>query len=1122
MNPALHRLGSLIVFLLLGAVSAYAADSPVFLTGTGGAYPDYTQEAFSSVPVGKTVVIPVAVQGSGPMQYSVTSSTPALAPLLKTGYPVMSVNVSYSGTTGSLTTLYSFAGGKGGGSPYAGVTQGEDGNLYGVTETDGSSGYGTVYQITTSGSFTTLHSFSGKDGANPYAPLIQGTGGTLYGTTETSGSNGYGTAFAITTSGSLSTLHSFSDGDDGGHPYGALVQGSGGQLYGTTMDGGANGHGIIFEITSSGSFYTLHAFTGGADGGTPDAGLVLGGTDELLYGTTTAGGKSSAGTMFQFAVTTGSFTTLHSFVAGTEGAKPGGALVQGTGGNFYGTTETDGTGGYGTVYNLNTDGAFFVMHSFAGGANGSNPQGGLVQASDGNFYGTTEKDGTSGYGTVFEITPSGAFATLHAFKGGSDGANPYGGMIQGTDGTLYGTTEADGADNHGTIFQLPVPHSGAFSGTMKFALLRDMAPTTTSYIAGFAESGYYNGLDFFRITDLDGNGTFIAQAGAKTNSSTGTPGFAYNNEFSPSLIFTGQGQLAMANSGFGVGSSGVSTFLGTNGSQFFITQNPLRALDFAYTVFGQLIAGFDIMNDVMSVPLQSDGSSPVQKVVINSATVSEDNTDAVLLVSAAGPRPNGGTITVTATDPKGNKAVHGSAKDLALTIYPYNDSVNDPPIIEPVANMTAALNHGVTFPIRSQDLEYDYLVPSASFLNYSPDSLVLNGETATLTPSSAAPVGGVSIGLEVYQPYTSVLRSDIYDETALTVGFGSGKLISLPALFSGTTSGNLASSTGGFAGSTTIFASFTTSNPQAVPKQYTPLINWGDGAILAGSNGVTVVHSASSPTGYDVTYSKGHQYKHPGIYPVNVTVTDTNGGSIQVLNTAVVSGGPIYAFGRTFTAPGGTANALVATFVDHSPDVVAADYAALINWGDGTVNNGTITGANGSFSVYGQHKYTAGTTYPVDVTVVSRIESGQSSYAWSTVQLSGLPVRQPPFAQSHVNGQIGDPGYNGLYVDEEVTLFNSGNLPSGPIELKFYLSPDSATQPINSAAIPLSVGGHSTYNTPSIDPGSAIEGAVSEITLPSNVNSRGRYIIMQIITSDPVANSMYYPHAASDPFPLIE
>jgi hypothetical protein len=137
-------------------------------------------------------------------------------------------------------------------------------------------------------------------------------------------------------------------------------------------------------------------------------------------------------------------------------------------------------------------------------------------------------------------------------------------------------------------------------------------------------------------------------------------------------------------------------------------------------------------------------------------------------------------------------------------------------------------------------------------------------------------------------------------------------------------------------------------------------------------------------------------------------------------------------------------------------------------------------------------------------------------------RLTGVPTHQPPIAQSHITGEVSNPGFNGNYLDEEVTLFNSGNLPSGPITLQFYLSPDSATDPINSAAIPLAVGKHGTYITPSIAPGGAVEGSVSDITLPSNVSARGKYIIMQVITSDPIANHMDYPRAFADPYPLIE
>jgi hypothetical protein len=452
-----------------------------------------------------------------------------------------------------------------------------------------------------------------------------------------------------------------------------------------------------------------------------------------------------------------------------------------------------------------------------------------------------------------------------------------------------------------------------------------------------------------------------------------------------------------------------------------------------------------------------------------------------------------------------------------------DDTVDDPPIITPQPDVTTGLHQSVSFPLRVQDLEYDYLITGANYLASTTvdAALTLNGNVVTVSPGAAPLVGTVGVGMDVYQPYVSVDRSDIYDQTPVIVGLGTGKLTPLPALFSGTARGSLASSASGFTGAATQFGSFVTSNPTAAPASFTGLINWGDGTLTTSTNGASVVHASGGlPTEYAVSATSGHHYTNPGIYPLNVTVTNTSGGILQVQNTAVVSPGPIYAFGRSFTAPAGLANGLIASFADHTSGMTTTDYTAIINWGDGSIGHGVIHGSGGNFTVYGTHRYAAGTTYPVDISVVSA--DNDSAHAWSVATLSGVPTHQPPFAQSHVTGQIGNPGFNGDFLDEEVTLFNSGNLPSGPVALKFYLSPTSDTQPISSAAIALAVAKRATYNTPSIPAAQAIEGSVSEITVPSNVTTRGKYIIMQVITNDPIANHMDYPHAFADPFPLVE
>jgi len=1085
---------------------------PVFLTGTSVNDPNpyYQGSPFNTVPVGKTLVLPIVVSGSGPMTYSVTSSSPALAPIIKTGYPVMNIQVSYSGTNATPDTLYSFSGGSDGGNPYAGLVTGTDGNFYGTTVTDGTGGHGTVFRITASGSLTTLYSFTGgADGANPYAGLIQGTNGSFYGTTEGGGS-GAGTVFQITASGSLATLYSFTGGTDGGNSYAGLVTGTDGNFYGTTSKGGSGTAGTVFRITTSGSLATLYPFTGGTDGGNPQAGLVTG-TDGNLYGTTESGGSGTAGTVFQI-TTSGSLATLYSFTGGTDGKSPYARLIQGSTGALYGTTAGDGT-----VFRITTSGSLTTLYSFTGGADGANPYAGLVPGSDGNLYGTTETDGTSSHGTVYKITSSGSLSTLYSFAGGNDGGNPYAGLIQGSDGNFYGTTETNGANGHGTIFEISNVVAPPFSGTMTFALLRDLAPATTAYIAGFAQAGYYHNCNFFRITNLASSGTsYIAQGGDPTNTGTGSPGFAFDNEFHPSLIFTGEGQLAMANAG-----EDQSTFHGTNGSQFFITQNSIRSLDFGYTIFGQLLQGFDVMQKVMAVATGTDGSSPTAPVVMDSVTVSEDNTDAVLLVNAAGSAPSGATINVNATDPSKNKAVVYSGTTpttgLSLNIVTFNDTVNDPPIIEPEPNVFGAIHQNVTLPIRALDLEFDDLSIGAEALsNATSATLTVNGNVATIKPNAYSPVGSLTAGLYVYQPLVSSLRSSQYDLTAVTAGLGSGKLTSLPGLFSSTPGTPLNSNT------STAFGAFLTSNPRSAAGNFTATINWGDGSPLAsGTGAVSVVQSSGIPTEYSISCPSNHTYKNPGIYPLVATVTDTNGNFVKVENTAVISPGPIYPAGRLFTATKGSANCLVAAFVDHTPNTIPADYKAIINWGDGAVTTGSIRGSNPSFLVYGKHNYTGGSTYPVDVTINSTIGTN-SGYAWSTARLTGVPTHQPPFAQSHINGEISGAGFGAGFVDEQVTLFNSGDLPSSPISIKFYLSPTSATQPISSGALPLRVGSAGTYNAVSIPAGSEISGVVSNIEIPSGVISRNKYIIMQVISSDPIGSHMDYPRAFADPNPLSQ
>ena len=378
--------------------------------------------------------------------------------------------------------VYSFGGGSDGAKPFAGLIY-VGGALYGTTIAGGGSFYctdsayygcGTVYGITLGGTEKVLHDFgTGSDGQNPRAGLI-GVGGRLYGTT-TRGSYGCygssypgcGTVFSITRSGAEKVLHSFSGyPNDGARPSTGLIDVKG-TLYGTTGLGGqgecyysGQACGTVFSITTAGAEGVLHNFTGSPDGAFPHAGLIdIKGT---LYGTTASGGKHGYGTVFSI-TTGGAEKLLHSFGAGSDGRIPYAGLID-VKGKLYGTTVAGGAytcgshAGCGAVFSITLGGREKVLHSFGNGTDGANPYASLIEL-NGKLYGTTVAGGAytcgshAGCGAVFSITPGGREKVLHSFGNGTDGANPYAGLID-VKGTLYGSTEVGGAHYYGTVFSL--------------------------------------------------------------------------------------------------------------------------------------------------------------------------------------------------------------------------------------------------------------------------------------------------------------------------------------------------------------------------------------------------------------------------------------------------------------------------------------------------------------------------------------------------------------------------------------------------------------------------------------------------------------------------------------------
>ena len=362
----------------------------------------------------------------------------------------------------TFTTLASFDGTNGLDS-LSTLVEGLDGNLYGTTSIGGSSdcslGCGTVFKITPGGTLTTLHLFDSTDGSKPYAGLLLATEGAFAGTTAYGGAYGFGTFFKLTTAGKLTMLASVDNAPDA-----RLIQATDGNFYGTSLFGG-NNFGDVFRITTGGTLTSLFSFQY-PSGEAPYGGLIQA-SDGKLYGTTARGGANAAGTagtIFRITLE-GALRTIYNFCAQAncpDGYHPSTPLVQSADGNFYGTTFDGGpsnncSDGCGTVFKISPAGTLTTLHIFDG-SDGGGPTAGLVQGTDGNFYGTTIEGGTSnncpdGCGTVFKITPGGTLITLHSFDR-TDGESPYGGLVQASNGIFYGTTEYGGINTDGTVFSL--------------------------------------------------------------------------------------------------------------------------------------------------------------------------------------------------------------------------------------------------------------------------------------------------------------------------------------------------------------------------------------------------------------------------------------------------------------------------------------------------------------------------------------------------------------------------------------------------------------------------------------------------------------------------------------------
>jgi len=399
----------------------------------------------------------------------------------RTACILLLVGVAAMASAQTFETLVNFSKSSGQYPVYSPLIQGTDGNFYGTSE-GSNNNYGMVYQVTSKGAVTPLYSFCAQkgctDGRFPTGGVIQGSNGNFYGVTGGGGAKDAGVIYEVTPAGVETVLYSFcplTGCPDGSLPIAGLVEGSDGNFYGTTHRGGANGdygnYGTIFKITPSRQYTVLYSFCSQAncaDGESPAAPLIQA-SNGNFYGTTEYGGVSpycadqslGCGTLFEI-TPEGKFTTLYTFCSQancTDGFYPYN-LVQASNGNIYGIAYIGGANGDGAIFQLSPSGNVSTLYSFCSQSScsdGESPDGPLVQGTNGSLFGTTLAGGGvlgfgNGFGTVFAITPTGKLTTLHSFRS-LEGMYPAG-VLQASDGTLYGVTEEGGANQDGTLFSL--------------------------------------------------------------------------------------------------------------------------------------------------------------------------------------------------------------------------------------------------------------------------------------------------------------------------------------------------------------------------------------------------------------------------------------------------------------------------------------------------------------------------------------------------------------------------------------------------------------------------------------------------------------------------------------------
>ncbi len=470
----------------------------------------------------------------------------------------------------------------------------------------------------------------------------------------------------------------------------------------------------------------------------------------------------------------------------------------------------------------------------------------------------------------------------------------------------------------GTYLRLTV----ANFGDMVFSLFNDLAPRTVNTIAGLVTSRFYDGLTFHRIVQ-----NFVIQGGDPQGTGSGGPGFQFDDEFTVGSIFSGNGQLAMANSG-----------KDTNGSQFFVTIGAQRFLDHNHTIWGQLVRGFDVVSRIAAVEV--DGNSrPTTPVIITRASVFTDKTDAVLSVAAAtGAGP--ATLTVTANDGQGGTAPQ------TFTVTPQADTTDDPPILGPIANQVTPANTPISFDLTGTDPENNALEFRAIAAGGTDTgaTITVAGNRVTVTPRAgfSGPIR-LNVGVKQQGATSRGSSQDPFDTQEIIVAVGDQSF---------TPTGLDINAVEGMPASNLNVATFNVTLDPSASTDYTARINWGDSQQ---SDGVV------TRRGSDFTVTGTNSYRSAGRYQVRVTITSPRGFVAFATGTATVTDAALTAQAAAAVRARqnqAVTNVTVATFTDANTNARAGDFAATIDWGDGQISDGFVSAAvAGGFTVQGTHTY---------------------------------------------------------------------------------------------------------------------------------------------------------------------